>query len=143
MAILLQHPVYCGCHIVNMKLIILVCLAAVAAAAPRPQERPVAILRDDRHDDGAGNFNYAFESEDGTSVSAAGAPGAAGQSNIQGSYRFTLPDGTIAEVTYIADENGFQPSSDLLPVPHPLPAHAIEQIRTAEQQRAAGEVFEK
>ncbi|XP_047478827.1 cuticle protein AM1199-like [Penaeus chinensis] len=127
-----------------MKLIFLVCLAAVAAAAPRPQDQPpVAILRDDRSDDGNGNFNYAFESEDGISVSAAGAPGAAGQSNIQGSFRFTLPDGTIAEVSYTADEDGFRPESDLLPIAHPLPAHALEQIRFAEEQRAAGEVFEK
>lgn len=74
--------------------VLLVCLAAVAAAAPRPQDGPpVAILRDDRHDDGNGNFNYAFESEDGTSVSAAGAPGAAGQSNIQGSFRWVEPLG--------------------------------------------------
>ncbi|XP_042859324.1 cuticle protein AMP1A-like [Penaeus japonicus] len=122
----------------DMKLIVLVCLAAVALAAPRPQDDPVAILRDDRQDDGDGNFKYEFESEDGTFVSAVGTPGAEGQSIIRGSYRFTLPDGTIAEVTYIADENGFQPSSDLLPTPHPLPAHAIEQIRFAEEQRAAG-----
>ncbi|XP_047478546.1 cuticle protein AM1199-like [Penaeus chinensis] len=120
-----------------MKLIVLACLAAAALAAPRPQEDPVAILRDDRQDDGDGNFKYEFESDDGTFVSAVGTPGAEGQSNIQGSYRFTLPDGTIAEVTYIADENGFQPQSDLLPTPHPLPAHAIEQIRFAEAQRAA------
>ncbi|XP_027218498.2 cuticle protein AMP1A [Penaeus vannamei] len=127
-----------------MKLVLLVCLAAVAAAAPRPQDGPpVAILRDDRHDDGNGNFNYAFESEDGTSVSAAGAPGAAGQSNIQGSFRFTLPDGTIAEVSYTADEEGFKPQSDLLPIAPPLPAHALEQIQFAEQQRAAGVIFEK
>lgn len=57
--------------------------------------------------------------------------------------RFTLPDGTIAEVSYTADEEGFKPQSDLLPIAPPLPAHALEQIQFAEQQRAAGVVFEK
>ncbi|XP_047478768.1 cuticle protein AMP1A-like [Penaeus chinensis] len=95
---------------------------------PRPQEDPVAILRDDRQDDGDGNFKYEFESVDGTFVSAVGTPGAAGQSNIQGSYRFTLPDGTIAEVTYIANENGFQPQSDLLPTSRPSTAAANSNL---------------
>ncbi|KAG7176953.1 Cuticle protein [Homarus americanus] len=57
-------------------------------------------------------------------------------------FRFPLSDGSIAEVRYIADENGFQPQSPLLPTPPPLPAHAIEQIRFAEEQRALGVVFE-
>ncbi|XP_042859069.1 cuticle protein AM1199-like [Penaeus japonicus] len=111
---------------------------ALKTSPIRADSPDVAILRDDRQDDGDGNFNYAFEADNGISVSVVGTPGAAGQSNMEGSFRFTLPDGTIAEVTYIADENGFQPSSDLLPTPHPLPAHAIEQIRFAEEQRALG-----
>ncbi|XP_063598380.1 cuticle protein AM1199-like [Penaeus indicus] len=100
----------------------------------------VAILRDDRQDDGDGNFNYAFEADNGINVAVIGTPGAAGQSNMEGSFSFVLPDGTIAEVRFIANENGFQPQSDLLPTPHPLPAHALEQIRFAEEQRALGVV---
>ncbi|XP_042241690.1 cuticle protein AM1199-like [Homarus americanus] len=130
-----------------MKLIIIACLAAVAIASPqfgsgsfrnrpaplpRQDYRQIAILSDNRVDQGDGNFRYEFESEDGTSVSAVGRPGAAGQSNIEGSYRFRLDDGSIAEVRYIADENGFRAESPLIPTPHPLPAHAIEQIRFAQ-----------
>nr|XP_027218481.1 cuticle protein AM1159-like [Penaeus vannamei] len=128
---------------------VLVCLAAVAAASPQfrnqprqtfQNERQVAILRDDRQDSGDGNFNYNFETENGISVSASGTPGSEGQSNMQGSYRFTLPDGTIAEVRYVADEFGSAPSPPSSP-PHPLPAHAIEQIRVAEEQRRRGITF--
>ncbi|XP_071551774.1 cuticle protein AM1199-like [Panulirus ornatus] len=147
-----------------MKLVILACLASVAVAAPQfddlvapaPQVEElilpsprleeiipvVKILRDDRQDDGNGNFNYAFEADNGIVVEAAGTPGSLGQVNMQGIFRFLLPDGRTAEVRYIADENGFQPQSDFIPTPHPLPAHAIEQIRFAEEQRAAGATWD-
>ncbi|XP_042229147.1 cuticle protein AM1159-like [Homarus americanus] len=126
-----------------MKLVLLVCLAAVAIAAPDFHGLPpVVILRDDRQDSGDGNFNYAFEADNGIAVEASGTPGSAGQSNMQGVYRFPLPDGTLAEIRYVADELGFRPESPLLPQPHPLPPHAIEQIRIAEEQRAQGITFE-
>ncbi|XP_042229188.1 cuticle protein AMP4-like [Homarus americanus] len=127
-----------------MKLVILACLAAVAVAAPQFVDLPpVVILRDDRQDSGDGNFQYAFEADNGIAVEASGTPGSAGQSNMQGVFRFPLPDGTIAEVRYIANEDGFQPESSLLPTAHPLPAHAIEQIRFAEEQRALGITYDQ
>lgn len=54
-----------------------------------------------------------------------------------------LADGSVAEVRFIANENGFQPQSDLLPTPHPLPAHVNELLRIAEEQRAQGITFER
>ncbi|XP_071551783.1 cuticle protein AM1159-like [Panulirus ornatus] len=125
-----------------MKFVILACLAAVAVAAPRPQDEIAEVLRDERQDAGDGNFNYAFETSNGIVVSAVGTPGAEGQSNIEGSFSFVLPDGVNAEVRYIADENGYRPESELLPTPYPLPDHAIRQIAIAEQQRAEGITFE-
>ncbi|KAK3891950.1 hypothetical protein Pcinc_004165 [Petrolisthes cinctipes] len=125
-----------------MKLVLLACLAVVAAAAPQLAPLPVAILRDDRQDNGDGNFQYIFETENGIAVESSGTPGIQGQSNMQGSFRYTLDDGRVVEVLYIADENGFQPQSDWLPTPHPLPLHAQEQIRFAEEQRALGVTFE-
>ncbi|XP_071551990.1 cuticle protein AM1199-like [Panulirus ornatus] len=140
-----------------MKLVILACLASLAVAAPqqfgrqfvrqntvtRPVDyRPIAILSDNRQDYGDGNFVYDFETENGIIVNAGGAPGSRGQSNVQGSYRFPSPDGTYNEVRYFADENGFRAESPLIPTPHPLPAHAIEQIATAEEQRRRGIVWE-
>jgi len=44
-------------------------------------------------------------------------------------YRFTLPDGQIFELKYVADENGFQPESPYL---HPVPEFVKEQIAFAE-----------
>ncbi|KAK8377816.1 hypothetical protein O3P69_014043 [Scylla paramamosain] len=127
----------------DMKLVLLACLAAVAVAAPQFIDRPVVlVLRDDRQDNGDGNFNFAFEADNGIVEERSGTPGVVGQANMQGSFRFPLPDGSFAEVRYVADEGGFRPESPLLPTPHPLPAHAIEQIRIAEEQRARGITFE-
>ncbi|XP_047478361.1 cuticle protein AM1199-like [Penaeus chinensis] len=120
-----------------MKTIILVCTFALALAAPqygRPNPKHIAIVREDRQDDGNGRFRYSFEAENGISVAAAGTPGSKGQSNIDGNFRFRLDDGRTAEVSYVADEFGYRPESPLIPTPHPLPAHAIEQIRFAEEQ---------
>ncbi|KAK3891952.1 hypothetical protein Pcinc_004167 [Petrolisthes cinctipes] len=126
-----------------MKIVVLLCLVAVAAAAPQFISAPIVnILRDDRQDNGDGNFQYAFEADNGIAVESSGTPGFQGQANMQGSYRYTLDDGRVVEVRYIADENGFQPQSDWLPTPHPLPLHAQEQIRFAEEQRALGITFE-
>ncbi|KAK3858353.1 hypothetical protein Pcinc_035455 [Petrolisthes cinctipes] len=130
-----------------MKLLLFSCLIVAAAAAPQfvseftqPQDRPLAIVKDERQNTGDGNFNYDFETENGIVVNVVGNLGPQGQ-NMQGGFRFPLPDGTLAEVRYVANENGFQPESSLLPTPHPLPAHAVEQIRVAEEQRRLGITF--
>ncbi|KAG7176961.1 Cuticle protein [Homarus americanus] len=105
-----------------MKLILLACLVALAAAAPRPDEDEAKILVDERQATADGNFNYRYETENGISEDRLGTPGSEGQSNMQGTFRAESPH---------------------LPQPHPLPAHAIEQIRVAEEQRAQGITFEK
>ncbi|XP_045621222.1 cuticle protein AMP1A [Procambarus clarkii] len=125
-----------------MKLVLLALLVALAAAAPRPEKDAVTLV-DDRSDSGDGNFQYNFETSNGIIEERTGTPGSKGQSNMQGSISFTFPDGTPALIVYQADENGFQPQSDLIPTPHPLPAHVHELIRIAEEQRAQGIVFEK
>ncbi|XP_064084338.1 cuticle protein AMP4-like [Macrobrachium nipponense] len=98
-----------------MKFVVLACLAAVALAAPQqpsPAElRAVPIVREDRTDDGDGRFSYSFETGNGIAVSAEGTPGVEGQSNIAGTYRFPLGNNQFLEVTYVADENGYKPST--------------------------------
>ena len=56
------------------------------------------------------------------------------------SNRFPLPDGTTFSLKFVADENGFQPESDFLPVapvfPHPIPDFVIRQIEKAAREDA-------
>ncbi|XP_068226253.1 cuticle protein AM1159-like [Palaemon carinicauda] len=126
-----------------MKTIIFACIVSVALAAPQFQD-PIAITRDERVDNGDGTFSYVFEADNGITAQAAGVQGSQGQSNIEGSYSYPLSDGSgFVEVRYVADENGFRAESPFLPTPHPTPAHVIELLRIAEEQRAAGITFEK
>ncbi|XP_042888865.1 cuticle protein AM1199-like [Penaeus japonicus] len=130
-----------------MKIAVLSCLVAAVSCAPqfqRPglQDRDfIAILTDDRQNQGDGSFNYVFEAANGIRENRVGSIGSKGQSNMQGTYFFPLDDGTFAEVRYVADEFGFRAESPLIPTPHPLPAHAVEQIRVAEDQRRRGIQF--
>merc|ERR1711887_484518 len=109
----------------NMKIIILSCLLAIVAAAPTPDgsDEHIAILRDDRNLDDDGTYTFDFETESGISRSE------------QGALSFTFPDGESFELTFVADENGYQPQSDHLPVapafPHPIPDFVLEQIEFA------------
>jgi len=127
-----------------MKLIVLSCLVAIAACAPQ-EPLPIAILRQETAGEGA-NFNHVFESEDGIVVESSGSVGSAGQANLAGRYVFTDETGAPIEISYVADENGFQPTGAHLPQPveaiHPVPAHVLELLQIAEEQRAQGIQFD-
>merc|ERR1712106_571955 len=87
------------------------------------QEPFVAILSQNNIPNELGNFEHAFEADNGIVVQGQGYTGSAGQTNMEGSYQFPLPDGSFAEVRYVADENGFRVESPLLPVGPPAPPH--------------------
>ncbi|XP_017010666.2 larval cuticle protein 65Ag1-like [Drosophila takahashii] len=98
-------------------LIVFVALFAVALAAPAAPE--AQILRSES-DVGPESFKYDWETSDGQAAQAAGQLKNIGSENeaisVTGSYRFVADDGVTYEVTYIADENGFQPQGAHLPV---------------------------
>merc|ERR1712055_172564 len=105
-------------------------------AAPRiaDSDEFIPILRDDRVQEEDGTYNFDVETGNGIIVSESGDSG-----EKQGVISFTHPDGTPFHLTFVADENGFQPQSDALPVapafPHPIPDFVLEQIEFARQQK--------
>merc|ERR1712215_496585 len=99
----------------TMKFAIVLLLAAVAYARPADLEEgdSAELLRSDvAHPDDDGAHSMSF-----------------------------AVDGEAVPLTFVADENGYQPESSLLPVapafPHEIPEWVLEQIAFAEQGRAA------
>ena len=107
------HPAHPG----STPLQVLLCLC-VALAAARPQE-PAEILRLDSSQNDDGSFQYAFETSDPITVEAQGQVKQIGEEVgvvMQGSYSFETPDGQTVTINWVADENGFQPQGDAIPV---------------------------
>lgn len=74
---------------------------------------------------------YSFESgngiqaqEEGILKQAPEGPGAA----AQGSYSYTAPDGQVIQMSYVSDENGFQPVGNAIPTPPPIPAAILRAL---------------
>ncbi|XP_067000864.1 endocuticle structural glycoprotein SgAbd-3-like [Anabrus simplex] len=119
-----------------MKLILVACLVGLAAAA-NPSDPEITIVAAENNVDFDGTFRYSFKNSDGTEAEQSGQLkqiGAEAGEAVQGSASYTAPDGTPIRLTYTADENGYQPQGEHLPVPPPIPeaiARALAYLATA------------
>ncbi|KAL5286661.1 hypothetical protein ACFFRR_007961 [Megaselia abdita] len=97
--------------------IVFAALFALAVAGPVSQVAD--IVRSDV-DVGPESHNYNLETSDGTKAESQGHLENAGSDHEsyvhKGSYSYVADDGVTYSVSYIADENGFQPSGAHLPV---------------------------
>ncbi|CAO1321870.1 unnamed protein product [Diamesa hyperborea] len=100
-----------------MKLLIVLafCIAASMAATSE-----VEILKNVYENIGVDGYKFAFEQSDGQKREETAELKFAGTEqeaiSVKGSFSFVGDDGQTYTVTYIADENGFQPSAPHLPV---------------------------
>ncbi|XP_061394859.1 larval cuticle protein 65Ag1-like [Musca vetustissima] len=96
-------------------IIVFAALFALALAAPADVE----IVRSES-DVGPESFKYVSETSDGSKTEAEGQLKNVGAEDeaivVRGSYSFVADDGQTYTVTYVADENGFQPQGAHLPV---------------------------
>ncbi|XP_029709541.1 cuticle protein CP14.6-like [Aedes albopictus] len=119
-----------------MKLFIgtIALLVALVHAAPQGQKDGSAQIVSQTADlQPDGTFNYAFETDNGIKAEdkgtikqvkvpkfdETGKPIGEDQVSVSvqtGSFSYTAPDGQIITLTYVADENGFQPQGAHLPV---------------------------
>lgn len=77
----------------------------------------------------ADGYEYGLDISNGIHAESSGDA----YGNIHGSYEWVSPEGVHVKVSYVADENGYQPSSDLLPTSPPIPdaiLRSLEYIRT-------------
>lgn len=107
--------------------IIIAALIAVAVA-----DKDATVLRSDSAVEVDG-YNYAYETSNKIVATETGKLKNVGTENeaidITGEYSFITPEGQTVKVTYIANENGFQPSSDVLPVAPEVPEYIQRAIK--------------
>ncbi|XP_050342288.1 endocuticle structural glycoprotein SgAbd-8-like [Nymphalis io] len=97
---------------------------AVAFAAPQAPAEPIPIVRQDSQINGDGSYQYAFETGNGISADEKGELKKVGDVEtlaVSGQFQYPSQDGQNIQLTYIADENGFQPQGAHLPTAPPVP----------------------
>ncbi|KAF4520087.1 hypothetical protein B566_EDAN014192 [Ephemera danica] len=128
--------------------LILVSLAVVSAAPQqRPNDRPIAIVRQHNDINPDGSYQWSYETENGIVADEQGFVKNKGipeqeAMTAQGSYTYKGDDGQVYSVTYTADENGFQAQGAHLPTPPPIPPaiqRALDYLATLPPQPAQGQ----
>ncbi|XP_060652884.1 pupal cuticle protein Edg-78E [Drosophila nasuta] len=72
--------------------------------------------------DAAGNYNFEFQTSNGITTKAAG-----NEHGAVGVVQYVSKEGIPVTFTYVADENGYQPSGDFAP---PHLARLLEYLQT-------------
>ncbi|XP_045471858.1 endocuticle structural glycoprotein SgAbd-4-like [Harmonia axyridis] len=110
------------------KYFCLLTLAAYVVAAPQgsPSTEPIPIVKQEQEVNFDGSYKYSFETGNGIKADEQGFLKNAGKEDeeiqvAQGNVEYTAPDGQVIKLTFIADENGFQPQGDHIPTPPPIP----------------------
>ncbi|XP_017786796.1 PREDICTED: flexible cuticle protein 12-like [Nicrophorus vespilloides] len=94
-------------------------LVAVALAAPQHPDKDAHVVKFDSENIGVEGFKYGYETSNGIAASEEGHVINAGTENeaiaVSGEFKYVGADGVTYTVTYIADENGFQPQGEHIP----------------------------
>lgn len=72
-----------------------------------------------------GSYQYAFETSNGIAAQERGIGGV----QAAGASSYTSPEGIPIQLTYTADENGFQPQGNHLPQPPPIPEAILRSLQ--------------
>lgn len=110
---------------------VLVFSSLLALALSAPAQEPVAIVSQDSDIQPDGTFQWTYESADGTKQQQNGAPKPVDKEVaevLQGAVSWTDPEGGKHELSYVADENGFQPQGADVPVPPEVPAQIARAL---------------
>ncbi|XP_034111317.1 pupal cuticle protein Edg-78E [Drosophila albomicans] len=104
----------------------LMCSLAVAQPVPSDSADAHAEIRsyenELKQDDNS--YKYQFETSNGIAQQEQGVGGY----YASGSSQYYAPEGQLIQLTYTADENGFQPQGEHLPTPHPIPEAILKSL---------------
>ncbi|XP_046747033.1 endocuticle structural glycoprotein SgAbd-2-like [Diprion similis] len=115
-------------------------IAGASAAAVRELEKEVPILSQFQENNVDGSFKSGFETGNGISQEEKGYLVNAGQKDeaqvIEGSARWTAPDGTPVELKWLAGPEGVQFQGTHLPVAPPAPEIPLAIQRSLDWNKA-------
>ncbi|KAI5631615.1 insect cuticle protein domain-containing protein [Phthorimaea operculella] len=108
----------------KLQIVAVLAVVAVACAAPQKKDADAQVIRNDVVFSPDGSFNSASESDNGIKAEASGQLKQVPDEDnkpvdvlvIRGQYSYVDNEGKQHNVVYVADENGFQPQSDDIPV---------------------------
>lgn len=93
---------------------------------------PVPIVRAHAEVNHDGSWVNSYETGNGIVAEEQGVLKNAGTDNeaqsVSGQFSYTAPDGTVVKMSYVADENGFVPQGDHLPVAPPVPDAILKAL---------------
>lgn len=69
-------------------------------------EAAAPVLRSESNIHPDGQYSYAYETGNGINAQESGLAA----KSVQGSYSYLSPEGSPITITYVADENGYQPT---------------------------------
>ncbi|XP_017892831.1 endocuticle structural glycoprotein SgAbd-8-like [Ceratina calcarata] len=115
---------------------------APIAAGPIPTT-PIPILRQSAEGPNPdGSYSFSYETANGIQAQEIGYLKYAGTqaeaNEAQGSYSYTAPNGELVQVTYVANENGFQPQGSHIPPIPPQILKALEYIAQHPEENNIG-----
>ncbi|XP_019870501.1 larval cuticle protein LCP-17 [Aethina tumida] len=113
-----------------MKAILALCFVAVASAASVSNDIDAPVLSQVLDISPDGTYQHSFETGNGISAQASGALKTPETEAVQGTFQYTAPDGTPISVSYVADDNGYQPQGAHIPEIPAYITRALEWQRT-------------
>ncbi|XP_011186082.1 pupal cuticle protein Edg-78E isoform X2 [Zeugodacus cucurbitae] len=105
-------------------LLVATALFACAYAAVDPADAHATIVNYANEVNPDGSYNYAYDTSNRIQVQESGV----GSSYASGSYSYISPEGQPIQLSYTADENGYQPKGDHLPTPPPIPEYILKAL---------------
>ncbi|XP_058463925.1 endocuticle structural glycoprotein ABD-4-like [Malaya genurostris] len=87
-------------------------------------ESTAVIINQDQQVNPDGSYSFIYETSNGIKAAESSPDGA----SATGEFSYTAPEGEKIQLTYAADQGGFQPQGAHLPVEPPVPDHVIRGL---------------
>ncbi|KAF9798822.1 hypothetical protein SFRURICE_020387 [Spodoptera frugiperda] len=107
---------------------------AAVASRVSSSDQAANVLRYDNVINPDGSYSYALETDNGIAAAAQGTPRDFGGNPpivpvvSQGSFSWTSPEGQPIVISYVADENGYQPTGDAIPTAPAIPEAILRSL---------------